>query len=108
MLIRGNFERLTRSKVGTLHLAIEFYLTHKSHHRYQRKLNAYYRENKIDTVLYICADEYILHTLCKLDSKAAERHACHPKLYLAMLVDITGGRGEMTLTNASENIFRVH
>ena len=47
------------SKVGTLHLAIEFDLTHKSHRRYQRKLNAYYGQDKIDGVLYVCADEYI-------------------------------------------------
>ena len=106
------------SKVGTLHLAIEFDLTHKSHRRYQRKLNAYYRfaheacwplpsSHKIDGVLYVCADEYILQTLRKLDSKAAERHECDPKLYLAMFADVTSGEGEMTFTNASGDIFRV-
>ena len=95
------------SKVGTLHLAIEFDLTHKSHRRYQRKLNAYYGQDKIDGVLYVCADEYILQTLRKLDSKAAERHECDHKLYLAMFADVTGGEGEMAFTNASRDIFRV-
>ena len=95
------------SKVGTLHLAIEFDLTHKSHRRYQRKLNAYYREDKIDGVLYVCADEYILQTLHKLDNKAAERHACDHKLYLAMFADVTGAEKEMTFTNAGRDIFRV-
>ena len=109
------------SKVGTLHLSIrfahgkafcrflapEFDLTHKNHRRYRRKLNAYYRQQKIDGVLYICADEYILHTLQKLDNEAAERHYCHPKMYLALLADVIGVHNELRFKNASEHIFCV-
>ena len=95
------------SRVGTLHLAIEFDLTHKSHRRYRRKLNAYYGHRKIDGVLYICADEHILKTLCKLDHEAAERHHSDHKLYFALLADVTGGEGKMTFTNASKDIFCV-
>ena len=109
------------SKVGTLYLPIrfahgkafcrflapEFDLTHKSHRRYRRKLDAYYGQRKIDGVLYVCADEYILRTLRKLDREAAERHHSEHKLYLALLDDVTGAVGEMDFTNANNGIFCV-
>lgn len=95
------------SKVGTLHLAIEFDMTHKNNRRYRRKLNAYYRQPKIDGVLYICADEYILHALQKLDSEAAKRHHCHPKLYLALLDNVIGEQDELRFQNANKRIFCV-
>ena len=109
------------SKVGMLHLSIrfahgkafcrflapEFDLTYKSHRRYRRKLNAYYGQRKIDGVLYVCADEYILCTLRKLDSEAAERHHSEHQLYLALLDDVTGAVGEVDFTNANNGIFCV-
>ena len=95
------------SKVGTLHLAIELDTTHKSHRSYRRKLNAYYGRRRIDGVLYICADEYILQTLCELDSEAAEQHHSDHKLYFALLADVTGAEGKLTFTNASKDIFCV-
>ena len=95
------------SKAGTLHLAIEFDMTHKNNRRYRRKLNAYYRQHKIDGVLYICADKYILHALLKLDSEAAKRHHCHPKLYFALLENVTGEQDELRFQNASKRIFCV-
>ncbi len=95
------------SKVGTLYLAIEFDLTHKSHRSYRRKLYAYYRQQKIDEVLYICANRYILHTILKLDAEAAERHHCHPRLYFALFDDVTGKHDELRFTNANKRIFCV-
>ena len=109
------------SRVGTLHLAIEFDLTHKSHRRYRRKLNAYYGHSlslmacsrplsssrNVDGVLYICADEYILRTLRKLDCETAQCHHSDHKLYFALLADVTGAVGEMAFTNARNGIFCV-
>ena len=55
-------------------------------------------------VLYICADEHILKTLCELDREAAERHQCDHKLYFAPLADVTGAEDKLTFTNASKDI----
>ena len=96
------------SKVGTLNLAIEFEATHKSHRSYRRKFNAYYSQDKIDAVLYVCASKYILHTLLKLDAETAERHACQSKFYFAMFNDVTEAKKEMTFKNTHGDIFRVH
>ena len=43
----------------------------------------------------------------RANNKAAERHECDHKLYLAMFADVTGGEEEMIFTNASRDIFRV-
>ena len=96
------------SKVGTLNLAIEFDATHKSHRSYRRKLNAYYVQDKIDAVLYVCASIYILHTLLKLDAEATERHVCQSKFYFALFNDVTEAKNEMTFKNTHGDIFRVH
>ena len=55
-------------------------------------------------MLYICADEYILHTLRKLDREAAERHHSEHKLYLALLDDVTGAVGEMNFRSVHKGI----
>ena len=96
------------SKVGTLHLAIEFDTAHKSPRSYRRKLNAYYGQPNVDGVLYVCADERILQTLLKLDREATKRHTCYPKLYFSLLDDVTESESKMTFTNANRNIFYVH
>ena len=95
------------SKVGTLNFAIEFDTTHKNHRSYRRKLYAYYRQQKIDGVLYICANEYILHTLLKLDREAAELHHCQSKFYFAMFNDVVNTKSEMIFKSASGDIFCV-
>ncbi len=95
------------SKVGTLNFAIEFDTTHKNHRSYRRKLYAYYRQQKIDGVLYICANRYILHTLLKLDREAAERHYCQSKFYFAMFNDVVDTKSEMIFKSASGDIFCV-
>ena len=95
------------TRIGILNLAIEFDATHKSKHRYRQKVNDYYIEQGVDGVLYICAHNYILQALFKVDREVSERHQCDHKLYFALLADVTGVEGKMTFTNASKDIFCV-
>ena len=95
------------SKVGVLNLAIEFDTTCKSKSRYVKKINAYYEHQEVDGVLYICVNDYILNALIKVDKEVSERHECDPKLYFALLEDVTCATGEITFTNADEYIFIV-
>ena len=95
------------TRIGVLNLAIEFDATHKSKHRYRKKVNDYYVEHGVDGVLYICANKYILHALLRVDKEVSERHACDPKLYFALLNDVTGAVGEMAFTNVNKGIFCV-
>ena len=95
------------TRIGALNLAIEFDATHKSHRRYSQKIDDYYVEYGIDGVLYVCASRYILHALLRIDKEASERHACEPKLYFALLEDVTGTAGKITFTNANRDIFCV-
>lgn len=44
------------TKVGIFNLAIEFDTTNKNNSLYRRKINTYYRKQKIDGLLYICAN----------------------------------------------------
>ena len=95
------------SKAGMLNLAIEFDATHKSKRRYSQKVNDYYEKQEVDGVLYVCVNKYILHTLQRIDKEVSERHECDPKLYFALLKDVTGASGEITFTNVDEYIFCV-
>ena len=95
------------SKAGMLNLAIEFDATHKSKSRYVKKIDAYYEKQEVDGVLYVCVNKYILHTLQRIDKEVSERHECDPKLYFALLDDVTGAVGEMAFTNVCKGIFCV-
>ena len=93
------------TRIGALNLAIEFDATHKSKHRYSQKVNDYYVEHGVDGVLYICANKYILRALLGIDKKVSKRHACDPKLYFALLDNVTGAGEKMTFTNTNRDIF---
>ena len=95
------------TRIGVLNLAIEFDATHKSKRRYSQKVNDYYVEHGVDGVLYICANKYILHALLGIDKEVSKRHACDPKLYFALLENVTGTVDEMAFTNVNKGIFCV-
>ena len=95
------------TRIGVLNLAIEFDATHKSKQRYCQKVDDYYVEWGVDGVLYVCANRYISHTLLRIDKEVSERHACDPKLYFALLDDVTGAGEKITFTNTNRDIFCV-
>lgn len=95
------------TRIGMLNLAIEFDATHKSKQRYSQKVDDYYAEWGIDGVLYVCANRYILHVLLRIDKEVSERHASEPKLYFALLEDVTDATSEITFTNTNKDIFCV-
>ena len=95
------------TRIGVLNLAIEFDATHKSKQRYSQKIDDYYIEYGVDGVLYICVNKYILRVLLRVDEEVAKRHECEPKLYFALLDDVTGAGEKMTFTNANKDIFCV-
>ena len=95
------------TRIGVLNLAIEFDTTHKSKSRYLRKLNTYYVERGVDGVLYICANKYILNVLLKVDREVSDRYQCDPKVYFALLENITGAAGELTFRSVHKGIFCV-
>ena len=95
------------TRIGVLNLAIEFDTTHKSKSRYLRKLNTYYVEQGVDGVLYICANKYILNVLLKVDREVSDRYQCDPKVYFALLENITGAAGELTFRSVHKGIFCV-
>ena len=95
------------TRIGVLNLAIEFDATHKSKRRYSEKIDDYYIENGVDGVLYICENKHILNVLLRIDKEVSESYACEPKLYFALLEDVTGAVGKMTFTNTDKDIFCV-
>ncbi len=95
------------TRIGVLNLAIEFDMTHKSKSRYLHKLNTYYVEPGVDGVLYICANKYILNVLLKVDREVSDRYQCDPKVYFALLADVTAATGELTFRSVHKGIFCV-
>ena len=98
---------LMDTKIGILDLAIEFDAHQKNNERYRNKLNDYYFKRKIEGVLYICANQYILNALLKIDYEVSHRHRCNPKMYFALLNDVIHTKNEMTFKNVDKYILQV-
>ena len=98
---------LIDTKIGILDLAIEFDANRKSNERYRNKINDYYFKRNIEGVLYICANQYILNALLKIDYEVSHRHQSNPKMYFALLNDVIHTRNEMIFKNVDKYIFQV-
>ena len=98
---------LMDTKIGILDLAIEFDAHQKSDEWYRDKINDYYFRQKIDGVLYICANQYILDALLKVDGEVSRRHRCYPKMYFALVDDVIHAKDEMIFKNVKKRIIRV-
>ena len=98
---------LIDTKIGILDLAIEFDAHQKSDEWYRDKINDYYFRRNVDGVLYICANQYILDALLKVDGEVSRRHRCYPKMYFALVDDVIHAKDEMIFKNVKKRIIRV-
>ncbi len=98
---------LVETKIGTLKLAIEFDSSTKSKERYRKKVDAYYWEQKVHGVLYICKNSYILNVLHKIDQEISQKHQCSSKMYFALLNDITTDKEELIFRDINSYVFKI-
>lgn len=96
-----------RTKVGKLHLAVEYEHSKKSAVRYRAKIDDYYRNNSVQGMLYVCGDKYILDSILRVDKEVSKSHQADPKLYCLLLNDVISDVDELKFRNVDRYIFRV-
>lgn len=95
------------TKIGIVHLAIEYDSSRKSKERYKKKIEEYYQQYKIQGILYICESKYILNCIHKVEPEIAKRHQSDFKMYYSLLDNVLNSSDEIIFKNVEGYLFKL-
>ena len=85
--------------------ALEMELSTKNIERYKSKLSSYYLAERIDGVLYVCADQVIVSLLAKADKEA--RKDQRSRLHFVLEADAIADSDKITFRNTENKSFNL-